>query len=101
MHSLGVLVDVHRAVESFQLSHQQLKVGINVAQLQEHHVFNLVVRCGPAHRREEGERRRNQILKEAGQLKHSDFTQNCRGVIMKTDAVKVSPLMMSKAGVPG
>lgn len=42
-YSLGVLVDVDRAVESFQLSHQQLKVGINVAQLQKHHVFNLVV----------------------------------------------------------
>lgn len=60
VYSLCVLVDVHRAVESFQLSHQQLKVGINVAQLQEHHVFNLVVGCGPARRRE-----RSQLLKNA------------------------------------
>lgn len=48
LHSLGVLVDVHGAVESLQLSHQQLQVGVDVAQLQQDHLLDLVVRCGPA-----------------------------------------------------
>lgn len=49
---LGVLVDLHRAVESFQLSHQQLQVGVDVAQLQQNHLFDLVVRCSPAQGRD-------------------------------------------------
>lgn len=103
MHSLGVLVDVHRAVESFQLSHQQLKVGINVAQLQEHHVFNLVVWCGPAHRREGEERGRDQTWENADrwtiEIVQINSTQNRRAIVMNADAVKVSPLMIRKASV--
>lgn len=86
LYSLGVLVDLHWAVESFQLSHQELQVGVNIAQLQQHHFFHLVVRWSPG---EIGER------KQRNKKWNINIKRETKNIWNKATGSETSPLSLS------
>ena len=52
VYLLDVLVHLHRAVEALQLFHEELQVGVDEAELQQHTLTHLIVAARPVCERE-------------------------------------------------